>query len=174
MRAWFPLIFAGLLAGCSGSDSPDGGAVADSGVIEDAGLEPDSGVPPDTGVQELDAGEVDAGTLPGTWTEVQVVLRADCSPCHDPNNMNDRTVVRQYDRIVNQLSGRYPLVVPGDPEASFLYAKVNNETNAYCARQMPTGRDCGRVMPPGPTRRPLEPEEVELIRSWIEAGALEN
>lgn len=176
MHRGLSLVLCLALAACGGSGEDLDAAVsqdaADAGATPDTGLEPDSGLEPDAG--EADAGDGDAGVVPGTWTEVEAVLRAKCSPCHDPNNMNNRTVVRQYDRIVGQLSGRYVLVQPGDAQASFLFAKVNNQTNAFCAAQTPARRDCGGIMPPGPTRRPLEPAEVELIRSWIEAGALEN
>lgn len=172
MRVWCASFFILATVGCSGSDASDAGFAPDAAAPLDAQAQADAEV--DAGHSPPDAGMLDTGVPPGTWAEVEVVLRVECSPCHDPGNRDGRTVVRDYANIVDQLSGRYPLVVPGDPEASFLHAKVANETSAYCARQMPPGRDCGRSMPPGPNRRPLTPAEVELIRSWIEAGALEN
>lgn len=166
-----------FVCGCAGSAAPDAGP-APSDAAVDAGLESrDSGPPADGGEfdgGEFDAGEFDAGAGAGTWSEVQVVLRDNCSPCHDPGNSNNRTVVREYANLVGQLSGAFPLVVPSDVEASFLHAKVADETDAYCARQSRPTRDCGNLMPPPPRRQPLEAAEVELIRSWIEAGARED
>jgi hypothetical protein len=53
-------------------------------------------------------------------------------------------------------SGR-PLVVPGDPEASFLFEKITSDTPSHGAR-MPLGQ-------------PLDAKDVESIRAWIVGGA---
>jgi len=52
-------------------------------------------------------------------------------------------------------------VVPGDPDASFLMNKLTG-----------VPPECGLSMPVGPL--PLEPAEVEIIRSWILDGAQNN
>lgn len=49
-------------------------------------------------------------------------------------------------------------VVPGDPAASLLYLKIG-----------PGAPPCGTHMPQGAD--PIDPELVELVRSWILAGA---
>lgn len=54
-------------------------------------------------------------------------------------------------------------VVPGDPEASLLFAKVAAKTEATAV--------CGDPMPQGSARPALSTEEVEAIRQWIEDGA---
>lgn len=56
-------------------------------------------------------------------------------------------------------------VLPGDPDASFLYAKVAST------------HDCGDRMPNAAfpfSFPPLPPDEVETIRSWIAAGARDD
>jgi hypothetical protein len=63
--------------------------------------------------------------------------------------------------LVNVASAEVPglmRVVPGDPEHSYLYLKVTGDPRI----------DGGR-MPP--ISDPLTPPDVELLRSWIEAGA---
>jgi hypothetical protein len=50
----------------------------------------------------------------------------------------------------------YIRVVPGDPEASLLYLKLDHR------------QPCGDPMPGGDR---LPDEQIELVRAWIEAGA---
>jgi hypothetical protein len=57
-------------------------------------------------------------------------------------------------------------VVPFEPEASLLYLKVAAKLHGDAA-------PCGDVMPPGPDVPALAEEQVEMVREWIEAGALE-
>ena len=53
-------------------------------------------------------------------------------------------------------SGR-PLVVPGDPESSFLFEKISSDPPSHGSR-MPLGQ-------------PLDAKDVESIRAWIVRGA---
>lgn len=52
------------------------------------------------------------------------------------------------------------LVVPGDPDASYVMAKLTATPPA-----------AGESMPPD---APLEAERIELVRAWIEAGAVDE
>jgi len=54
-------------------------------------------------------------------------------------------------------------IVPGDPEASVLFAKVSGGT---------LGPDLGRPMPLHPER--LTPEEIQILQDWISEGAKNN
>jgi hypothetical protein len=56
-------------------------------------------------------------------------------------------------------------VVPGDPDASLLYVKIVAKIDA-------APPPCGDTMPLGPNRPSLSPEQVDLIRAWIDHGAL--
>ncbi|MEP6653203.1 MAG: hypothetical protein ABJA82_07575 [Myxococcales bacterium] len=60
------------------------------------------------------------------------------------------------------------IVVPGDPDGSFLIAKIAPPTDAPC--QDPTHH---RQMPP-PPRPGLSGAAVERIATWIREGALQN
>lgn len=53
-----------------------------------------------------------------------------------------------------------PLVVPGDPEGSYLFEKLTASIPAN-----------GDPMPPG---APLSAAKIEMVRSWIEAGAADD
>ena len=68
-----------------------------------------------------------------------------------------------YEQLVNAKSSLDPnqlRVVPGDPDASFLLDKIASEKPKS-----------GQRMPPA---QALEPEEIEMIRAWILAGAKNN
>ena len=53
-----------------------------------------------------------------------------------------------------------PLVVPGDPEGSYFYEKLTATMPAV-----------GDPMPPG---APLSATKLEMVRSWIAAGAADD
>jgi hypothetical protein len=86
-------------------------------------------------------------------------------------------------------AGPRKAIVPGDPNQSFLYLKVMNmqpspgAAPALCGTSMPRVRipapDGGtataigcELAPGGAAANCLSPEETEMIRSWIAAGAL--
>jgi hypothetical protein len=69
-----------------------------------------------------------------------------------------------WSRIVNRPSAQLPerkLVVPGDPDASYLYEKVSRPMPARGVR-MPN------------TSPPLEPRALDALRAWIAAGAKDD
>ena len=55
-------------------------------------------------------------------------------------------------------------VVPGKPEQSLLYLKIQSKLDA-------TDAPCGEVMPAGVDRPALSAADVARVRAWIEAGA---
>lgn len=63
------------------------------------------------------------------------------------------------DNCKNQL---VPRVVPGEPDASFVYRKITS--------QLACVGDVSQAMPPPPAS-PLSAAEVEIVRAWIAAGA---
>ena len=68
-----------------------------------------------------------------------------------------------HGKIVDQPSVGVPakkLVVPGDPDASYLYEKLSK-----------AAPELGDQMPPG---APLEADRLEQIRAWIAAGAKDD
>jgi len=63
-----------------------------------------------------------------------------------------------------------PYVTPGDPTNSYLMHKVDGTLDGFgphCAKG-----DCGLRMPKG--EAPLAPSDRDVIRAWIEQGALDN
>jgi ankyrin repeat protein len=98
-----------------------------------------------------------AGILPAQTTakidfgkDVLPIFRQNCLPCHGPSQQINGL---RLDRKSAALKGRR--VVPGSSENSFLYLKL-------------TGNEYGTPMPP---TGKLRPEQINVIKAWIEQGA---
>ncbi|MCC7384291.1 MAG: hypothetical protein IT384_20770 [Deltaproteobacteria bacterium] len=111
------------------------------------------------------------GDEPPKLSEIQTtVFTVSCtfSACHAGANPKAALSLEApvYDKIVNKDAVEKPgakLVVPGDPDASFLMDKLLNRNLPMA----PAGETWG-VMPLGGM---LEADRIENIRAWIAAGA---
>lgn len=84
-----------------------------------------------------------------------------CIGCHPPNGGLDLERGNSHGNLVNVPSTQQPALVrvkPGDPDASYLYRKINGGPGISGSR-MPQG---------GPF---LSTEKTQLLRDWIIAGA---
>ncbi|WP_145385731.1 DUF1553 domain-containing protein [Stieleria neptunia] len=90
--------------------------------------------------------------------EIRPLLFNRCVTCHGPDEAERAAGLRldTADGAHEDLGG-YAAVVPGDPEASELMARVTSD-------------DEDVVMPPTGKGDPLKPAEVALLRKWIEQG----
>lgn len=84
--------------------------------------------------------------------DVQPIFRQNCVGCHGPTKQNNGLRV---DRRSSVLKPGLRRVVPGSSENSFLYHRL-------------AGSDFGLQMPPTGA---LRPEQVQIIKAWIEQGA---
>src|ERR1017187_413729 len=82
----------------------------------------------------------------------QPIFRQNCIGCHGPTNQNNGLRVDRRSSVMKRGSRR---VMPGSIENSFLYHRL-------------TGTDFGLQMPPTGA---LHPEQVQIIKAWIEQGA---
>jgi polyvinyl alcohol dehydrogenase (cytochrome) len=119
-----------------------------------------------------DAGTGDAGgeaTFTAVYTQVLVGGGCSATFCHGANtgNFTISTQPETYAALVG-VAASGPLcsssgmtrVVPGDPDASLLYNKLTARPPA-----------CGQEMPPAAM---LPQAQLDLVRSWIAAGAPNN
>ena len=84
--------------------------------------------------------------------DVLPLLRQNCVGCHGPaKQMNSY----RLDRRSVALRGPAPVIVPSNSAASRLYLRL-------------TGSEFGSPMPPS---GPLKPEDVTVIKAWIDQGA---
>jgi mono/diheme cytochrome c family protein len=92
--------------------------------------------------------------------QVRPILAANCFQCHGPDARARMVKLRldvQEGAFAERASGR--TIVPGDPTGSLLYQRIASEADA---RRMPPAR-LGKT--------PLSPEQVDVLRRWIEEGA---
>ena len=93
--------------------------------------------------------------------DIRPIFSENCFACHGPDASKRMTALRLdiEDGIEVALSADRALLVPGNPNASELYARISTE-------------DTVRRMPPAAAgHERLADPEIELIRLWIEQGA---
>ena len=171
------------LIGCgAGAEAPEifDAAAADTSItadanthdagLEDAGLEDAGRLDDDSGSLPFDGAlppPEDAGT-PNEWTTLSAALADHCRRCH--NGGQRRRVDRWGDLVgVEALQVRAPLIAPGDPDGSYLLAKLLGTHADFCDRAGQPLANCGRRMPPNGAG--LSTDEQLLLRAWIARGA---
>jgi mono/diheme cytochrome c family protein len=187
-----------VLGGCQGPGSDlDPGPGDDAGQTTDPVVVPDPrGTGRDSGHGVLDAGtpEADAGrstdaggeldaagdaelidsalpsddaSPPSTFDSVYALMGASCTGCHGAGKTLDLSTPELAHANLVGVSAQYSAcagdggippvrVVAGSPEDSLLLAKLQGT------------QSCGKQMPP---KALLAPEQIELFRAWIAAGA---
>lgn len=104
--------------------------------------------------------------------EIQPIFDTHCIRCHVTGGFANNSGIPlrliegvSHGLLVNKSSVQNPdwlLVKPRDPDNSLLYQKIS-QASPPVGRQMPW--DAGTV---------VSPDEIELIRRWIEEGARNN
>lgn len=113
-----------------------------------------AGKPDDTGG--------DTGGPQEGWCAVQAIFNDSCVACHSASGQSGGLDLETdaYAAIVDQASSAYAgrtLVVPGNPDASFLYLKMSDQQGAD-----------GAVMPPNGA---LDAATLAVVSDWILQGA---
>lgn len=104
-----------------------------------------------------------AQDAPGFYREVLPLLQARCTSCHQPAKAKDELVLSSHADLMRgkgEGDEREAVVVPFDPDASLLLSSV-------------LGKD-GEAPAMPEKGAPLSSGEVELLRRWIAAGALDD
>src|SRR5215470_4077126 len=88
--------------------------------------------------------------------DVQPLLRANCYSCHGPSLQSGGfRLDRRRDSMPNRVGANGARIVPGNSASSRVYVRV-------------AGNQAGLQMPP---TGPLSPEEIGMIKAWIDQGA---
>ncbi|MEM9801651.1 MAG: DUF1549 domain-containing protein, partial [Planctomycetota bacterium] len=97
------------------------------------------------------------GDSPDFAREVRPLLARRCFACHG-NDEETREAGLRLDVAESATADRggYAAIVPGDPDESEVWLRIVDDVDP---------------MPPEHAGTPLEPEERELVRRWIEGGA---
>jgi WD40 repeat protein len=99
---------------------------------------------------------------PTYWKDVRPILRKNCTVCHSARNLKEIDVsgglaLDSYEAVLR--GGKHPVLVVGKSDASQLIRLVSTT-------------DDEKRMPLAAT--PLPPENIALIRRWIDRGAIEG
>ena len=106
------------------------------------------------------------GDGPSFMGEIWPIFSGACG-CHKDSNGAGGLVLKKsnaFDNMVGKASKQLPameLVEPGDPEMSYLWHKLNDSQKSVGGK--------GKKMPPGGL---LDPQSLDLVKQWIEQGAL--
>jgi hypothetical protein len=117
----------------------------------------------------MGGGEPDAGPAAATFTDVYAIIEMRCGGgmfgCHvmgSSGMLNMQSKMNAFDNLVGVDSEECDgetRVVAGDADGSLLIKALEGTA---CIDQMPDGRD------------PLPEDEIQTIRDWIEAGAMND
>lgn len=157
-----------LLALTAGACEPDNPSLTDAAVtrLDDAANIDDS----DAGVASDAASAVDAITPePDAYVvpdagEATVLFSRDIRPILDAQCTGSGCHGTAQTFFLGSGAGcrSAPFVVPFDPDASFVVAKLEGTMGAGCGLRMPRGRT------------PLTATQLTTIRTWISEGARDN
>lgn len=90
--------------------------------------------------------------------DVLPILSANCFPCHGPDDQARQGNLR-LDTREGALRAEQPVIQPGKGNLSELVLRVSSQ-------------DPEQRMPPANSNRQLSPQNVELLRRWVDEGAL--
>ncbi|MBX3444295.1 MAG: DUF1553 domain-containing protein [Planctomyces sp.] len=92
--------------------------------------------------------------------DVRPILTDNCFACHGPDSASREADLRldgaRYATMAEE--GLTPAIVPGKPDESEVFSRVSST-------------DPDMVMPPASTKKQLTPEQISILRQWIEEGA---
>jgi len=92
--------------------------------------------------------------------QIRPIFSDKCYACHGPDE-KQRMMNLRFDQkdggLFSERNG-YVIVKPGDAAQSRLYQRISSDKAAF-------------RMPPPATKQTLSPQQIELIRKWIEEGA---
>lgn len=88
--------------------------------------------------------------------DIRPILSEYCFACHGPDKNSRQADLRLDDREVAVSSGA---IVDGDPAASTIIERILTE-------------DPDQMMPPPKTGKKISPEQLELLKRWIQSGAI--
>jgi hypothetical protein len=92
--------------------------------------------------------------------DVLPILSANCFPCHGPDDQARQAKLR-LDTREGALRTDRPVIQPGNVKLSELVRRVSSE-------------DPDERMPPADSNRQLTPRQIELLRRWVDEGAVWN
>ena len=95
------------------------------------------------------------------YSAVDAIFTEHCLECHGSQDPEAKLVMESFDLLMKGgESGA--VIVPGNSEESLLVRLIEGRVEK-------DGKTL--IMPPGKKREKLKPEQIRLIRAWIDTGA---
>ena len=94
------------------------------------------------------------------YSAVDALIAKHCLDCHAAQDPEGKLIMESFDDLMRGGESG-PVIVPGQSAESLLVKMIEGKMEKEGKK---------KIMPPG-KRKKLEPEEIALIRSWIDAGA---
>ena len=89
--------------------------------------------------------------------DIEPILAAKCYQCHGPNKQKSSLNLHDQQSALHGGGSMKPAIVPGKSSESYLIQRITSENKID-------------RMPPA-DREPVTPEEIRLLRMWIDQGA---
>ena len=96
------------------------------------------------------------------YPAVDALFSKHCLDCHAAQDPDGKLVLESFETLMN--GGEHgAVVVPGKSAESRLVQMIEGKVEDKDGKKL--------IMPPGAKRKKLEPAEIAVIKSWIDAGA---
>src|SRR5438477_3821340 len=119
-------------------------------------------IPKLIGLLVVAANLIAAEPLPtNDYSAVEAILTEHCLECHGSQDPEAKLVMESFDLLLKGGESG-PVIVPGKSDESLLVRMIEGTVEK-------DGKKL--IMPPGKKREKLKPEQIALIRAWIDAGA---
>ena len=93
--------------------------------------------------------------MPRFNRDIRPILSEKCYSCHGPDSGTREAELR----LDTETGAHEAAIMPGDADSSELFSRVSSDDPE------------ARMPPPNSKKPPLTPEQLELIKKWINAGA---
>ncbi len=175
-------ILAAALSAC-GSGGGAGGSGASGGASSSASSTGAPSTSATTGSASTSGGSGGSCAAEATFAEVLAKPLSNCAglepPCHNAGQANltidPSNAMATWKALVNvptYTPGGGVRVVPGNPDASFLYKKLTNMQGPNGGSPMPKPGGQVQLGDAGPPMwMELPADEIEMVRCWIASGA---
>src|SRR5438105_3877666 len=101
-----------------------------------------------------------APASPADYSAVDPIFRQHCLDCHGAQDPEHGLVLEDFETLMTGGEAG-PVVVPGKSEESLLIQMIEGRFEKNGKPQ---------IMPPG-KRKKIAPEEIAVLKAWIDAGA---
>ncbi|MCA9016646.1 MAG: PD40 domain-containing protein, partial [Planctomycetaceae bacterium] len=91
--------------------------------------------------------------------QIRPILQAQCAGCHHPRNPEGSYVVTEFSQLLKGGESETTAIIPGQPDKSYLVSLI---TPKGAEAEMPKAK------------APLSQEQITLIRTWIQQGAVND